>query len=91
MDTPTHFDAYGYLVAWSGALLMRSKAIKAIKRSLPLAELNGRKADISWTGRFLPVVERKLVGVCILWTDVRRKVVGLTVDKKPKKTFKNRG
>tara|TARA_R100001086_G_scaffold213841_1_gene129835 strand:+ start:394 stop:996 length:603 start_codon:yes stop_codon:yes gene_type:complete len=81
-DDPDRFDAYAHLVAWSGAWLMRTTALNALtmrkgKRPLSDPEKGGKRADISFSARWIPNAERRLVGACILWPFIRKKVMGL--------------
>ena len=84
-DTPYHFDAYGQLVSWVGALLMRTTAMHALTRSLTDAERGGRQADISFTDRLVPGTAQRLVSTCILWPSIRKRVMGLKVGGKETK------
>jgi hypothetical protein len=79
IDTAAHFDAYSHLVGWIGVWLMRTTALNKLKQPLLADVLAGRKADISFTGRVLPQLEQQLVGICILWPDIRKKVLGLSL------------
>ena len=78
-DTAAHFDAYAHLVGWAGIWLMRITALNKLKQPLLADVLDGRKADISFTGKILPLLEQQLVGICILWPDIRKKVLGLSL------------
>ena len=77
VDDPYHWDAYGYLVTWSGALLMRTTALIALRHALMRDEKAGRQADISFTDRLIPNAERRLVSTCILWPSIRKKIMSL--------------
>ena len=78
-DDPDHFDAYGHLVSWVGAWLIRTRALNTLrtKRPMEFDEKLARKADISFTDRLIPNSERRLVSTCILWPEVRKKVMEL--------------
>ena len=84
VDDPYHWDAYGYLVTWSGALLMRTTALSALRHALMRDEKAGRLADISFTDRLIPNAERRLVSTCILWPDIREKVMSLRLGRRIK-------
>ena len=84
VDDPYHWDAYGYLVTWSGALLMRTTALSALKRPLPHDVKQGREADISFATRLIPNAERRLVSTCILWPGIRKKIMRLRLGRRIK-------
>ena len=65
------------VVIWSGAYLLRTRALKALARPLPDSEKGGKLADVSFTDRLIPASEHRLVSTCILWPDIRLKIMQL--------------
>ena len=63
---------------------MRTTALSALNRPLMRDEKAGRLADISFTDRLIPNAERRLVSTCILWPDIREKVMSLRLGRRIK-------
>jgi len=79
---PAYWDAYGDLISWVAAWLMRVIALSALEHPLLDAVTEGRKADLSFTARWIPNAERRLISTSILWPEIRKKVMNITMSSK---------
>lgn len=58
---------YSLLVAWVGAYFRLTAALLRLAvPKVPAAEREGRRADVRWSERLIPSLERRLVGSSIL-------------------------
>ena len=71
-------DSQGLLVSWVGSHLRMATAGKRLsKPNVPSPERGGRLADLTWSTRLIPSLERRLVSAAILSPTLHRRVMGL--------------
>jgi len=71
-------DSQGLLVSWVGAQLRMATASRRLgKPNVPANERGGRLADLTWSTRLIPSLERRLVAAAILSPSLQHRVMAL--------------